>query len=475
MHLELSKDTFFTRGGILDTLLDNTFDQAIAVDKDERIIFFSKSSQLFSGLLPEQAIGKHIGEEVANHKFTEVLRTGVADKGSLLVLRDKVAIANHIPVIDKGEIIGAIGIVFFSSLSTVNKLISELSTTRSKEYFEMYNKIARRESSYTFQDFIGNSDIVKNLLANAKSAANSNYPILLIGETGTGKEILANAIHSENKHTFLQPFVKINCSAIPNNLLESELFGYEKGAFTGAFSTKIGKFEMANNGSILLDEIGEMDILLQTKLLRVLEEKEFERVGGSKLIPTNARVIALTNANLPTLCREKKFREDLYYRLNTLEIYVPPLRARMEDIPLLVEYFINSGKLNIKLKKDAIKALMQYNWPGNVRQLKNVINRFGVLKHNQVIGAEDVFAVLSQSPLNSFAAAHKTAYLLEATQISNEKAIASPQSLENIEKTAIERVLQDCNYNQVAAAKTLKIARTTLIRKIKKYNIQASL
>ncbi|MBP2645794.1 MAG: sigma-54-dependent Fis family transcriptional regulator [Firmicutes bacterium] len=467
MHLEISKEVFFTRDGLLDTILDSTFDQAIIVDKNERIIFFSKSSQAFSGKTPKQLLGKKISEEVPNHRFSEILRSGVAEKNTLTVIRDMMAVTHHIPVKDNGEIIGAIGIVTFNSLSTVNKLVATLATNHNKDYSDLYDNIARHQSSYTFSDYIGNSEIVKRLLDDAKRFANSNYPVLIIGETGTGKEILANAIHAENKRTFNKPFVKINCSAIPNNLLESELFGHEKGAFTGASAKKIGKFEMAHNGSILLDEIGEMDLVLQTKLLRVLEEREFERVGGNKLIPTNARIIASTNANLPNLCHQKKFREDLYYRLSTLEIHVPPLRNRLEDIPLLVDHFICSESLNIKFNRDALQALMNYSWPGNIRQLKNIINRFGVMNNNHLITQADVSAVLHKVPSSESSVSINN---LNNSPPSNAPALAQTD-LESIEKSAIIQVLRQCNFNQVAAAKKLHIARTTLIRKIKKYKI----
>jgi transcriptional regulator with PAS, ATPase and Fis domain len=314
MHLELSKEILHTRGGVLDAILDNSFDQALIIDQQKKVLFFSKSSEICSGLAAKDALGKSIDDLIANHRFDSILSTGIADKGSLLVINDKISVANHIPVKENGEIIGAIGIIYFSNLSTIKKLFTELSNLHIKEYETFYDSLSKQCNPHTFDDFIGESDSVKKLKENLKSASTSIYPILLIGETGTGKEVLANAIHSENRRTFLQPFVKINCSSIPNNLLEAELFGYEKGAFTGASNHKLGKFEIANNGSILLDEIGEMDILLQSKILRILEEKEFERIGSNNLIPTNARIIASTNANLSQLCREKRFRKDLYYR-----------------------------------------------------------------------------------------------------------------------------------------------------------------
>lgn len=463
MHLELSKNEFYTRGGLLDSLLDNAFDQSIAVDNKGIVIYFSKSSQKFTKISPENIIGRHISTAVPDHKFEQVFKTGTSDNGVLVNIDGNLSIINHIPVKDKDQVIGAVGIVFFSNLATLKKLISQLSTSDLKEYADTYNNISRYSSSYTFKDYIGKSDLVKQLIDQAHRIADSDYPVLITGETGTGKEILANAIHSENKRTFLNPFIKINCSAIPNALLESELFGHEKGAFTGAGSTKKGKFEIASSGSILLDEIGELDIVLQAKLLRILQEKEFERVGGSRLLPTNARIIASTNANLNDLCITKQFRQDLYYRLNTFEIYVHPLREIVSDIPLLIEHFIELGQYEVSFTKYALDALMKYHWPGNIRQLKNMVNRFGVLNHGQIITDTDVHLALhlpEQSTLT-----------YETSPIKINETITIHKSLLDQETETIKNVLIACNFNQSLAASTLQISRSTLIRKMKKYHL----
>ena len=221
---------------------------------------------------------------------------------------------------------------------------------------------AKTSGHYTFSDFIGEADNVVLTIEQCQRISHTDHPVLLIGETGVGKEIIADAIYSEYSQGQNIPFVKINCSAIPKDLLESELFGHEKGAFTGATNLKKGKFELAAGGILLLDEIGEMDLSLQSKLLRVLEAKEFERIGGSRVIPMKARIIASTNQNLKQMVASGKFRMDLYYRLNTFEINIPPLRAHKQDIPLLIQHFIQQDGLELEFSEDAKGMLMNYVW-----------------------------------------------------------------------------------------------------------------
>lgn len=459
MNLNIRKEYFFERGGLLDRVLDSSFDQALIVDKDKRIIFFSESSRRFTGIEPINVVGKNIDEVVPNTGFEIVMKTGESDKGILTRLDGNLGIASHIPVFDGKELLGAIGIVYFNNLASLKKIMAEMPSENSA--VDLYHSISRQVSTYTFKDYIGETNIVKALIEQTKRAASSNLPILLIGETGTGKEILANAIHHHNKATFSNPFIKINCSAIPNELLESELFGYEKGAFTGAASTKKGKFELANNGSILLDEIGEMGFDMQTKLLRVLEEREFERIGGNRLIPTNARVIASTNADLKRLSFQKKFRSDLYYRLNTLEIEVPPLRERLSDLSILIEYFTKKNHLDVVFSQSAMDLMMTYHWPGNVRQLRNLINRFSVLNRGVVVEADDIEKILHQ----------ERNYDNREVEPDGKRLDIKMDSVENMERQLIVKVLRQTEGNKTKAAEVLSLSRSTLLRKIKKYQI----
>jgi DNA-binding NtrC family response regulator len=300
---------------------------------------------------------------------------------------------------------------------------------------------------------------VRELLDRCRQAAATRYPVLITGETGTGKEILAGAIHSTAFPSGSAPYVKINCTAIPDNLLESELFGHEKGAFTGAVTAKKGKFELAGGGSILLDEIGEMDLRMQSKLLRVLEEREFERLGGSRMQVMNTRVMASTNADLHALADRGRFRADLYYRLSTIEIRVPPLRERVSDIPLLVEHFVQRESLSVRFSPEALEQLQTYRWPGNVRQLRNTVLRLGIGAAGETLGADQVRAALPQESVPADPA------------VPAASPRPAPSTMEEAERQAILDALASCGGNQSQAAQRLGVGRTTLYRKMKKYGI----
>src|SRR5207253_3539231 len=240
-----------------------------------------------------------------------------------------------------------------------------------------------------FEEIVGNSDVLRRLLAQIETVAPTDSTVLIYGETGTGKELIARAIHNLSSRQS-NAFVKLNCAAIPMGLLESELFGHEKGAFTGAIAQRIGRFEVANRGTIFLDEIGEIPLELQPKLLRVLQEREFERLGSTRTIHTDARLIAATNRELHNMVEQRKFREDLFYRLNVFPIYVPALRERSEDIPLLVNHFVQrfARRMNRTIETipaETMAALTRYPWPGNIRELQNLIERAVILSRGPVL------------------------------------------------------------------------------------------
>ena len=287
--------------------------------------------------------------------------------------------------------------------------------------------------------------------------AHEDYPVLIRGETGCGKEILASGIHTERFQSTKQPFVRINCTAIPHTLLESELFGHEKGAFSGAYTTKRGKFEIAGNGTILLDEIGDLDAAMQSKLLRVIEEKEFERLGGNTIIPLRARVLASTNSDLEQKMRAGTFREDLYYRLSVLEITIPPLRERRDDIPLLLQHFLHQMGTRHRFTPESMKRLQSYGWPGNVRQLRNLVTKLSIAapKGEEFFPTEDVEQILNKWELDAGVSPSE-----------------APKSLSAREKEDIIAALQEARYSISAAARSLGISRNTLYNKIKKYSIQ---
>lgn len=311
----------------------------------------------------------------------------------------------------------------------------------------------------------GKSGQIAEVAKKIRKVAPAKTTVLLLGESGTGKELFARAIHCLSPRKDY-PFVTINCAAIPKELLESELFGHEKGSFTGADTKKPGKFETADKGTIFLDEIGEMDISLQAKIMRVIQEGEIERVGGLKPVKVDVRVIAATNKNLENAVAERAFREDLYYRLNVFPVRIPPLRERTEDIPLLVEFFINKYCSEIKcrtkgISKDALEALMNYPWKGNVRELENTIERAVILCDGNTITSEHIS--LNPSAMRS---------ALEALPMSGPLEDTTRQALRLAETQRIRKALQETKGNKTRAAETLDISYKTLFTKIKEYGIE---
>jgi DNA-binding NtrC family response regulator len=322
-------------------------------------------------------------------------------------------------------------------------------------------------SKLGFPRIIGRSEKITSVAQLVQKVASTKTTVLLLGESGTGKELFARAIHnlSNRKH---YPFVPINCAAIPRDLLESELFGHEKGSFTSADAKKLGKFELADKGTIFLDEIGDMDPTIQSKLLRAIEDGEIERVGAVKAIKVDVRIVAASNKDLEKAVEDKKFREDLYYRLNVFPIRIPPLRERNEDIPLLVEYFINKYCLEIKtpvksISKEALDTLMNYRWKGNVRELENAIERAVILCDGDMIIPEH-FILSRQFGLELSEIPVSTQGTLEAV---------AKEALRKAETKRIVSVLKDTKGNKSKAAELLQVSYKTLLTKIKEYGIEA--
>ncbi len=311
------------------------------------------------------------------------------------------------------------------------------------------------------REIIGKSDIMESIFQKIQKIAPTDSSVLIYGESGTGKELVARAIHfnSKRKH---KPFRKVNCGALAKGILESELFGHEKGAFTGAISKKLGRFELAHTGSIFLDEIGEVPLEVQVKLLRVLQEKEFERVGGEKTIIVDVRIIAATNKNLKKEVEKKNFREDLFYRLHIIPIELPPLRDRMDDIPELVDYFIEKlkselGKPNLKIQPDILNIFMNYNWPGNIRELENVLERAAVLCDNGIITTKDIPSLEDENE--------------ESIMKIELKPLDFNSNIAKLEFELISRAMKNAENNKTEAAKLLGIKTSTLYYKMEKYNL----
>lgn len=431
----------------------------------------------------EERIGKNVFEVSADGSLAYVLRTGKPVFGNTHMTNGIPIIANASPLIEDGKIVGAVTV--FNDASSIERMAHILQ--KNKDEIDSLRAEIRKlnQPKYTFADLIGESQVFQNCLHQAKQAADSFSTVLITGESGTGKELFAHSIHEFGLRS-KQPFVKVNCPAIPGNLLESELFGYEKGAFTGATKAKMGKFELANGGTIFLDEIGDLDLVLQAKLLRVLQEREVERIGGSHPIQVDVRVIAATNQNFQELIEKGQFRRDLYYRLNVIHIHVPPLRERPEDIPLLAQNMFqkflaqrsskntygrqgNGGQKNLnndgssllnqlpKIDQQALRELCNYSWPGNVRELENLIEKLIIFSDCSMITREDVIYAL---------------YSDEKVQI-NELAC---QSLAMMEKRMILAALERYGYSltgKKTAAAELGISLTCLYDKIKKYHLSS--
>ncbi len=314
---------------------------------------------------------------------------------------------------------------------------------------------------YTIRNIIGNSDRMQEVFESIHKVAPSKANVLLRGESGTGKELLAKAIHYMSPRAE-GPFIKLNCASIPEGLLESELFGHEKGAFTGAMVSRRGRFELANGGTIFLDEIGDLPMVLQPKILRVLQEKEFERVGGEKTFKVDVRLIAATSRNLEELVASNRFREDLYYRLNVVPIFLPALREKREDIPSLVDYFLKKfnqdNQKAVVMTPEALNSFLHYDWPGNVRELENTIERLVVMSGGAVISQSDV-------PLNIREQLIKARYAVQMRD-------ALPSAIENIEKTKIIDALKSTGWIQAKAARMLGLTPRQIGYKMKKYHLQ---
>ncbi|MBI3016133.1 MAG: sigma-54-dependent Fis family transcriptional regulator [Candidatus Tectomicrobia bacterium] len=333
----------------------------------------------------------------------------------------------------------------------IKKLVNQQNLLRENI---LLRKALKRQ--YRFRDLVSKSPKMQGIFELVKTAAKSNSTVLILGESGTGKELLARAIHAESPRC-TGPFVEVSCAALTETLLESELFGHEKGAFTDAVSRKKGKFEMAHGGTLFLDEIGDISPKLQLDLLRVIEEREFRRVGGSELIKVDVRIIAATNRNLKKLVEEGIFREDLYYRLNVIAITLPPLRERKEDIPLLVEHFL--GQLGVEMEKnlegvsrEAMDLLLSRDWPGNVRELRNVLERGAVVGSGGILQPGDL-GLLGAEGDDGFEG-------------------AGGESLKEVERHHILEVLKQNRWNISRSARALGIDRVTLYHKIKRYGLK---
>ena len=443
----------------LQMILEAVQDGICVVDRTGEITYVNPSYLRIVHKTPEMVIGQNVFKTAPDGNRCGVLRSGVARIGSVSHKKDgTTVVANVNPILVDGEIAGVVSVI--KDITELQNLMARLSQVSARADYLEQELLRTKKTAQAFKNYIGKSGKVVDVLALASKAAGSSATVLIRGESGTGKEVIAEGIHyaSERRRG---PFIRVNCGAIPGTLLESELFGHEKGAFTGAVRRKLGKFELAAKGTIFLDEIGEMDKNMQVKLLRVLQQKEFDRVGGEETVHVDVRIIAATNRNLEQMVKDGTFRDDLYYRLNVIPIRLPPLRERVDDIPLLTEHFIEkvsaqSGKSVRDISPEAMEVLMAYKWPGNVRELENVIER-----------------VITLMDTDRITIAALPSYIKGEMAVREVQHFAADTAVlpwEDYEKQIIANALKQCgSFN--AAAKMLRITHKTVAAKARKYNL----
>jgi PAS domain S-box-containing protein len=435
----------------LDAIFNSNIEGTFTIDNNWNVTSFNTSAEKITGYTKSKAVGK---------KCWDIFNSSLCRNGCHMeqtIQKGKPTLGNELEILHKGG--RKIPIRVNSSILINNKRENIGAVETFIDISEIKNLSAHLSEYFRYENIIGKNKDIKQIFSVLESVSQTDTSVLITGESGTGKELAARAIHL-NSLRKTGPFIAVNCSAFVETLIESELFGHEKGAFTGAIKTKIGRFELAQGGTLFLDEIGDLSTAVQTKLLRILETYEFERVGGNKSIKMDTRIIAATNKILSEEISAGRFREDLFYRINVINIHLPPLRARMDDLPLLINHFIES--FNEKFNKNisqfsssAYDLLIDYNWPGNIRELENVIEHCFVLCNGEVIQVECLPKRLRESGKKNI-----------VTNNSGTK-----KGFKEAEKDLIISVLEKNNCSRTKAAKELGIDPSTLWRKMRKFNI----
>ncbi|MDM5222389.1 sigma 54-interacting transcriptional regulator [Peribacillus sp. NJ11] len=447
-------------------LIFEHIDGLIVVDKEAKIIYMNQKTANSIRVNPKEVVGKHIKDVIPTTKIHCTVETMKPDLTDAYFLDDCTIISTRYPIFDDdNQFFGVVEYDVFDNKDLLMNFLKKIKSLNNElDYFK--NELKRLQSSrYSINNIIGESASIKKLKGEIRQAASTNSTVLITGETGCGKELVAHAIHdlSNRNHS---NFVRLNCSAIPSELFESELFGYEDGAFTGAKKGgKLGKFQLANNGTLFLDEINQMPYFLQPKILRALQENEIDKVGGSHSLPIDIRVIGAANENLRSLIKEGKFREDLYYRLNVIDIRVPPLRERKEDIPIIAESYINHLNQFLNRNVESISEevfimFMNYHWPGNIRELQNMIER----AMNRISWNEDMLKI------------EHFDHLFNEEDQNNVIEFNTDNPIEEAKKKAEREVIMEafkvCDGNKTKVADLLKIDRSLLYQKMKRLNIR---
>ncbi len=443
---------------LLETMLAAPDELIVVVNKNGYIENMSQAYGDFLGIQVQNAIGRHVTEVIENTRMDIVVKMGVPETGETQDIHGEKMIATRIPIRKNGMVIGAYGRVLVRNTRELHMLHDKLSSIEME--LNMYKRTFEKinTAKYTVDDIIGDCSIMQDLKDSVRKVAKTNSNVLIMGESGTGKELFAHSIHAGSMRR-KAPFVCVNCGSIPEQLIESELFGYEEGAFTGARKGgKIGLFPAAHGGTIFLDEIGELPLPMQVRLLRVLQDREIQRVGSNVREKVNVRVVAATNRNLYQMVKKGEFRSDLYYRLNVVTLHLPLLRERKEDLPLLIRMILSkiSKKENlgaIEISREAMDHLLRYDWPGNVRELENVLERaINFTDAGEKIKAKNLPERITGSMVS-------------------QTVMPLKELMENTEKDAIKDALLRCRNCKAKAANELGISRTTLYEKMMKYEI----
>ena len=442
------------------SIIQFAYEGIISIDREGVIDIFNPRAEVIFSRKAYKVLGKHIDEVLPAMNLSHTLQNGFQEREKMLTIDETNVLANIIPIKVNEQIVRVVAT--FQKTSQIQRMEQKI---REKFYLRGHT------ADHHFQDIIGQTQSIRQVKEEARDYAQIDLPILIYGETGTGKELFAQAIHNASARRN-KPFVAFNCAALPENLLESELFGYVEGAFTGAMKKgRAGLFEQAHGGTIFLDEIGEIPTGTQARLLRVLQESKIRRLGDDRITPIDVRIVVATNKQLAQLVDEGRFREDLYYRINVLQLTLPSLRQRKEDIPILIEFFLkkNAQRLNKTIEgvsRNGMNLLLEYDWPGNVRQLENIVERLMVRSKEHHIMTKLIREVMQS--LRGYTAALDTQTPLRNSSPESSFSLPLTASLAELEKMIIRQVLREEQGNKGAAAERLNIGRTTLWRKLQK-------
>ena len=447
---------------LLFALLNNPYESLILVDADGVIRFVSESNESVPKSALASAVGKHISDVNPDSDLVRVIETGRAEIGRSLILNDRERIVARIPLVKEGRVIGAAGKLLLSSPQKVKALYQRIESLEKQVDYYKSGAWQIHGAHFSFDNIVGRSARIERAKALAGIAAQNDSSVIISGESGTGKEMFAHAIHAASPRRH-HAFVRINCGAVPAELIESELFGYEPGAFTGAQRQGApGKIELAHNGTLFLDEVSEMPLRMQVKLLRVLQDKVVERIGGGKPRQINFRLISATNQDLESMIRQGGFRLDLFYRINVMTIPLPSLRTITEDIAIIFEAILQELSLQERRKKksvapEVVEALKSYDWPGNIRELRNVAERALILCESDRIEVDHLPEMLR---------GHKDRRVDGRSGVTPLKILIA-----DVERQAISKALLESGHNKNKAADLLGIHRTGLYQKMRKYKM----